>query len=163
MAADKSIHYLRKITTSGCGLSAENAEKVAVDNPGMETVGLRVYGRIVSLKKEPASTFGPYVRFNGEFEAVNHVTGDKYRSTQLIVPPVAEQLLTDLSSDLSEGSSVQFALDLLILENKSQKGGWKFRYGVKSLLAPKAKDALTQLGESLESPQIADQTGKKKK
>jgi hypothetical protein len=160
--ADKSIHYLRKLTTSGCGLSAENSEKVAVENPGVETVGLRIYGRITDVKKE-TGTFGPYVRFNGEFEAVNQITQDKYRSTQLIVPPVAEQLLSDLASDLSAGSSVQFALDLLILENKSQKGGWKFRYGVKSLLAPKAKDALTQLGESLESPQIADQTGKKKK
>jgi hypothetical protein len=159
----ESRKYPKKITTGECGLTAEVAEEVALDNPGVETVGLRIYGRITGYKKEPSGTFGPYIRFSGEFEAVNQITKEVYRSLNLIVPPVAEQLLTDLSSDLSEGSSVQFALDLLILENKSQKGGWKFKYGVKSLLAPKTKDTLTQLGESLESPQIADQTGKKKK
>jgi hypothetical protein len=140
--------YVKKITTALCGVSAQVAEQTALNGDGEEVPVLRIGGRITG--SEPGKTaISDYIKFKGEFEAINAVTDQHYRSQSLIVPPVAEQMLSDLSSNGEEVT--QFGLDITVVKNDSAKGGYKFRYGVRSLTSPKVKDALSQLMDSFDA------------
>jgi len=143
------FNYLKTIKTKACGLPPELLEKTALDGNGSEVPVLRIGGRITSAEKGKTG-IGEYTKFKGEFEGINILTGEHYRSQGLTVTPVAEQLLSDIFSDGKEGA-VQFGLDITVVKHDSaQKGGWKFKYGVKSLASSKTKDALSQLMDSFD-------------
>ena len=148
MADTKAPSYLRKITPKDCQAGGKDAESCAIAADGDEVAILRIGGRI-SGSETGKTAISEYVKFKGDFEAINAMTGQHYRSQALIVPAVAEQLLCDLSADGSE--TVQFGLDITVMKQENERGGWKFRYGVRSLMSPKVKDALSQLMDSFDT------------
>jgi len=162
MATAPRCAYVKKITTALCGVSAQVAESTALAGDGEEVPVLRVGGRITG-SEAGKTAISEYIKFKGEFEAINAVTDQHYRSQNLIVPSVAEQMLADLSANGEEVT--QFGLDITVVKNDTTKGGYKFRYGVRSLTSPRVKDALSQLMESFDNavPLLAAPKSDKKK
>lgn len=154
------MEYAKKITAAVMGIGPEVAEKIVKERG--TTAVLRVYGFAKSYKEEVSAFGGNYKRFVGEFAAKNLLTGDEARSESLILPPVAEMYVaegTDMAS--KENAKYKFGLDLTVQENKSSKGGQKFKYGVRTLVKNDFTDPLTELGDSLTT--IEDKTDNKKK
>lgn len=151
--------YLKKVTTKHVRLSTKQMEEIA--EAAMKKAGepvdvavMRVYGR-ARTATQGQGTYGPWTKFGGEFEAVNLVTKEVFRSTHLCLPPMGEQMLSDmLESREDKDAWVQFGVDVTVAFNDSAKGGTKFSYGVQPLMEttqPK-DDILTQLGAKLPKP-----------
>lgn len=156
--------YAKKLTTKTVGLTPEKCEEIAKGQGSKAIPVVRVYGTV--KKAEPKqSDLGPYSFFHGQFEAVNLVDGHKVRSTSLIVPAVAEPLLNDALAGEKEANgdaaTLTFGLDITVLENLSQKGGWKFKFGVTALKGSEQKDPLDMLGEQLGTLPLLESKSKK--
>lgn len=151
--------YLKKITTKHVGLKTQVMEEIALK--AKESAGepvpvavLRVYGRVRSATQGQGQ-YGPWTKFGGEFEAVNQVTRDVFRSTFLCLPSMGEQILNDMLDSRDDTEAwVQFAVDVTVLYNESSKGGTRFSYGVQPLLesTQPRDDILTMLGAKLPEP-----------
>jgi hypothetical protein len=97
----------------------------------------RVYGIAHGIKKGE-SNFGPWVSFSGEFEAVG-ADGEVYRSANLFLPEVAEQLLLPVvMSDKNEGG-VRFAFDIGAKATEATVG---YEYVVKPVVQIAENDSL---------------------
>lgn len=106
-----------------------------------------IYGRCTA-KKPGTSDHGEYIRFKGEFEGVNAKTGDVYRSGELIVPKVLENLL-DSAISLEDANAVDFAVEVWVEPNERSITGYS--YSIKPLIKPAESDALAGLREMIAS------------
>lgn len=100
-----------------------------------------LYGRC-SEKKVGTSDYGDYIRFRGEFEAVNAETGETYRAGNMIVPGVLEGLL-DSAITVDENSAVDFAVEVWV--EPSERGNTGYTYNIKPLIQPAESDVLGDL------------------
>ncbi|WWT39187.1 ssDNA binding protein [Enterobacteria phage PRDteal] len=98
-----------------------------------------IYGRVRG-KKVGQSTFGDFIKFEGEFEGVNIATGEVFRSGALILPKVLESLL---AGAVDGENTVDFAVE--IWAKPSEKGNTGYEYGIKPLIEPAASDELAAL------------------
>lgn len=156
------LSFLKKITTAGVGLGTEVLEGTVKGNGDSYTEVMRVYGMVSASEAGKDTGLGPYSVFTGEFEAVNMLNGEKFRATKLILPAIAEAPLLSLCDDAHGKSKVRFALAITVNENKSAKGGRKYRFGVTPLMEMSAEDELSKLGASLPKT-LTDQTTKKRR
>lgn len=155
------ISFLRKITTAGIGLSMPVLEDAVKGNGDKYREVMRVYGTVASAEPGKDTGLGPYSVFSGEFEAQNMLSGDKFRSAKLILPSIAEVPLLGMLSD-DKAMRVKFALAITANENRSMKGGKKYRFGVTPLMEMDANDELSRIaaslpkaGAALEAPKAA--------
>lgn len=143
------MRYLKKITPKLCGCNPHEMEELARGKKKPVPV-LRVYGRALEAERG-ATQLGPYIRFKGEFEAVNLTTGEKSRARNLILPEVGEMFVAEgleKAKSTDENAVLQFGLDITVLEHTSSAGGWQFRWGMQALTKPaEGKDLLTEMGE----------------
>jgi hypothetical protein len=161
------MKYLNKITVATMGIETREAEKIGVDANGKEVPILRVYGKVSgAVAKE--GDLGPYITFNGQFEAQNLVTGEKGRSDKMIVPSLAETCFNEVyMKGLEEAKAaagadapkdgqvfVAVAADITTMKNPSHKGGWKHKYGVAPLIEATGEDDLTRLAASFPAPKL---------
>lgn len=154
--------FPRKISTQTMGFNVTILEQVAEANKGKITPVLRVWG-IVSAKKPGVSQFGPYQKFSGEIAAINLITGEEARSQELLLPGVAEGIVSSLFDKAAkEGGTAQIAIEISVEYNDSAKGGTKFRYGVKPLIEYKAEDALSAMAKDLPAPKLLTEPKAKK-
>lgn len=100
-----------------------------------------LYGRCTE-KKVGTSDYGEYIRFMGEFEAVNADTGESYRAGKMIVPGVLEGLL-DSAISVEENEAVDFAVEVWV--EPSERGNAGYTYNIKPLIKPKESDVLGEL------------------
>lgn len=163
------MKYLNKLTTATIGIDSRDAEKIAVDAGGPEVAIMRVYGKVNRATPKDGD-LGPYIVFEGEFEGVNLITGEKGRSDKLIVPKLAETCFNEVyQKGVAERASqtdadgkqpkdgmifVAIAGDITVAENKSNKGGWKMKYGVAPLIDAVGEDDLTRLANSFPAPKM---------
>lgn len=157
--------YTKKITMRSVGLSPDDLQAIALERK-TETPVVRIVGRITSTASG-VTQIGPYVRFNGEFMAVNLVTNEEYRGMNLIVPGPAQMLLeklTEAAKKTDKDAVAQFGCDITVREHKSTyESGYKFTYGVASLVDSPKEDALSLLAAQFGAlPLLTDQTEKKK-
>lgn len=118
------------------------------------TVIATLYGRCTE-KKVGTSDFGDFIRFKGEFEAVNADSGESYRSGNMIVPGVLESLL-DSSITVDENNAVDFAVEIWV--EPSERSNTGYTYNIKPLIEPEESDVLTSLRQ-LAKEKSADQIG----
>jgi len=134
------------------GLAPRELEKILETRPGQKVPVLRIFGELQSATAQ-TSDLGPYTKFGGKFQAVNLISKEVARSSTLLVPVLAEQFLLDgldAAKEVDDTASIKFGLDILIEENKSTKGGWKFKYAITPLTDfGGGKDVLTEMGEKL--------------
>lgn len=156
--------YPKKLTTATCGLSVDLCEKVAAEQKGKEVPVLRIGGTVRSME-EKSSQFGPYKRFKGDFEAVNCVTGEIYRSGDCILPPCAETPIVDLVMRAKEQegaeAAVQFGVDITVKYYKHPTlKGTEFVWGARPL-GEQADSPMSALLQSFGAvPLIKDKTKK---
>lgn len=149
MAQSKS--YVKKITMATVGTDPRELESLCKGKGNQAIPVVRVYGRIME-SKPGTSDLGPFIKFSGEFQAENLLTGTKVRSRNLIVPAVAENFLADGISQAQKDdpkAGLEFGADITVSENLSKKGGFQFKYGVNALMGSKDGDFLDQLGAKL--------------
>lgn len=148
------IAVVKKLTTKAMGLQTVELQDIAAEHGMKKPVSIaRVYGMI--KKSEPKTTsIGVSQCYTGEFEAVNLISGAKFRASTMYVPGVAEVVLDQLlaSAQLQDKSATaQFGFDLTIqyYDNKNPTGT-RFTFGVKPLLQPEESDPLSKMAKMLE-------------
>ena len=161
------MKYLNKITVATMGIETREAERIGVEADGKEIPILRVYGKVSgTVAKE--GDLGPYITFNGQFEAQNLLTGEKGRSDKLIVPGLCETCFNEVymkgveeakavaGKDGPKGGQVfvNVAADITTMKNPSNKGGWKHKYGVTPLIEATGEDDLTRLASMFKAPKL---------
>jgi hypothetical protein len=85
--------------------------------------------------------FGDFLKFTGNFGAVNMETGERFRSGTLILPAIMENIL-DSAIKETEGA-VQFAIEIGV--KHSANGNTGYEYTVRPLLEPSENDPLLML------------------
>lgn len=146
--------FPKKITTQTMGLRTKEMEEIAVNADGKSVGVLRVWG-VLSGKDPGIGTFGPFIKFRGNIAALNLLSGEEARSQVVIFPQVAETVVNTLfEKAASESAAVEFALEVTVELNPSQKGGYKFRYAVKPLIEIKGEDALSKMAKMLPAPSM---------
>jgi len=133
-----------------------------------------IYGSARTFK-EGSSTFGIFRSFIGEFEAVTLATGEVTRSNRILLPPVAEKLLTeqmlalgavagkektatDPGTEGTAGSSpVDFAFAIGVKPQFEKDGktikaqGQGYEYTLRPLMETKVSDSLAHLREQVKA------------
>lgn len=169
------MKYLNKLTVATMGIDTREAEQIGVDAGKNEVAILRVYGKVSSATPKEGD-LGPYIVFGGQFEAQNLITGEKGRSDKLIVPSLCETCFNEVyMKGLEEAKAnagdkapkdgqvfVNVAADITVMENPSNKGGWKHKYGVAPLIEATGEDDLTRLASQFKAPKLLNAPGKKK-
>jgi len=160
--------YPKKITPSTIGLKTADLEKVAAEKGKQKpVVVMRTYGR-VSKMENGQTAFGSFIKFQGEFEAVNLLDESIHRSKTLILPACAETCLLEqigaAKQDSKELLAVEFGLDITVeyYKNATLKGT-EFRWGVRPLNEPSGEDSLSKLGQQFGSLPLLTAPGKKKR
>lgn len=111
-----------------------------VQKPESATTLMRVVG-IAKDFDTGTTTFGEFIKFKGQFRAINIATGEAFDSGAMILPDIANNLIFGALS--SEGANaVEFAFDLAIKPSKSPTG---YDYTVQSLIESKEADPLSAL------------------
>jgi len=147
------MDFLKTISTAKLGLTVRPLEAVAEEHKPKAVSVMRVWG-IVSNRKTGVSQFGSYTKFTGEIAAINILTGDEFRSQELLLPAIAETLVNKMFEGAAkdESSAAQFALEVTVTYNppKTENSNFtKFVYGVKPLIEFKGEDALSAMAKQL--------------
>lgn len=98
-----------------------------------------------------ATTYGDSTRFDGDFKAVNKLTGETFRSSAAFLPGIAADMLQS-ALDNSDGA-VEFGFDVAIIGVKGKVEGevGKYEYRVKPLTDASENDPLEALQARLAS------------
>ena len=137
-------NFLRKITVAGIGATPDL--EVLLKQSGKQMLVARVYGVARRAKPEMGKEGrGDYVKFYGQFKAVNVVTGESFVSGALILPGVVQdQLYGAMDGDVQ---GVEFAVD--IGAKYDPDAVTKYVYFAKSLIKPKDNDPLLLMEKQL--------------
>lgn len=137
------IAFIKKISTKMLGYEKKQIRKMVEKAP----CGLyRVYGLATGVRYGDGDN-GPWIKFVGQFEAVNMSTGALIRSGELFLPnnvtPILEsQIIAGKGEDKFKG--IQFALEIGAKEDEESAVGYV--YTSKDLMPSDAKtDFLAQL------------------
>lgn len=130
--------HLKKITARTVGCEAK---------PGVSFV---VYGKL-RRSTVASSNYGEYVRFGGDFEAVNEQSGEVFRSSVFLSPGIMEDTLhsaIQAAQETDKAASAEFAVRFKTVKDAEAARGyvWKGEF----LTKPSADDPLTRLRVSLE-------------
>ena len=129
------MNIVKKITVKGV-----MDDKIPAPEKGKPKALCHVFG-VVRSAKGSSTTFGPYIRFSGTFEAINLETGEQFHSGTLILPGIAESLLFGACGEHPE-ASVEFAFEIGV---KASNSPVKYDFTVKSLIDQRGADPLKAL------------------
>ena len=144
---------IKKITSRTVGCEAETDQSFVV------------YGKV--MRATPMeSQFGPYVKFGGQFMAVNEIDGKQFRSAVFLAPGIAEdQIYSALQTaqELSKSASAEFALRFKTVEDKKSARG--YIWVAETLIEPESDDPLERLTRQISGdvPKLAPPAKKAKK
>lgn len=149
--AAPAVSYPRKITIKEIGAQPSNEERAAMlTNPALVTPLARIYGIAGAFKpgmgSTPDGTQKPYIKFLGQFKAVNLKTGEVFQSASMILPGfIEEQLHGAMTADGTR--SVEFAWEISAQGDQpgKKKSATGYTYNAKPLLDVGENSALTAL------------------
>jgi len=99
----------------------------------------RIVG-VASSYKTGDSTYGPFLRFLGNFAATNNA-GEVFRSPNAILPGPADELLK-VAIDGADGKPVELAFDIIAIPDAGDRG---YKYQVQPLMERAPSDPLDAL------------------
>lgn len=140
MAKTQAAEPLRKITVKTV-YGEVDLERLLKDKTKALPI-MDVYG-LCRKSKAGETDFGPYVRFLGEFRAVNCETGAMYRAPVLLLPKFLEEELAAATGDANAAKEVEFAFRLSA--KYDAKAATKYVYLADSLVEASQSDAMTAL------------------
>lgn len=134
-----AVMIIRKITVKLVSGKVDIEEVLKSPDKRMDL--MTVFG-FASKAKPDSSDYGMYVKFSGQFRAVDMRTGEEYSSGTIILPPVAQDLL--LGALEHEGAeSVQFGFKIGVRYDK--EAVTKYVYDVESVVKPSEDDPMERL------------------
>ncbi len=139
---------VRKITARiVCG---KPDKKAIINSEGDPIWLMTVYGN--THRSIPGETdYGPYLKFRGKFEAVNIETGEMFTSMNLILPPIAEELVEDALT--REGvSSVDFALKVGVRRDDEAISG--YQWVAESVTETEGEDPVARMRAKLQDMKV---------
>ena len=131
-----SAEILRKITLKTAGLD-KTAIQAALGNN--KTIDLMKIVGVTTSATPGQSDLGEFVKFNGQFRAINMVTGETFESTVAILPNFISQ---QLAGALTQSEEVEFGLQIGAKKSNSVTG---YEYTVKPLVEPVVSDKMGAL------------------
>jgi hypothetical protein len=135
-----SAQLLRKLTIKGCNLSMKALkDAVAGIEDGANVPALKIVGKSTSAA-HGSTDKGPYIKFGGDFYAVNLLTGERFQSGVCILP---QFVALQLEAALKASNSVEFGLEIGVKRNDSSVTGYEFN--IKPLIEAKPTDTVTAL------------------
>ena len=136
-------NLIKKITTKTVCGDIKKLAKPLKDGEGMDLV--RVFGVARDIKTGE-SDYGPWTKFLGNFQAINIVSGEEFKSTACMLPDTASELLE--AALQNEGvNEVNFAFDISIKGDSNSTIG--YQYVCSPLLEDNDSDPLAKLASSL--------------
>lgn len=134
----KEVNTPRKITLKTIGVTPDFEELMKAEGKKMKLA--HIFG--VATKAKPGqSDLGPYVKFLGQFRAVNLATKDEYESSAIILPRFLEEQLFGMLPE--GGGNVEFAFELSARFDKD--AATKYVYDARNLLPVKENAQLMDL------------------
>ena len=111
---------------------------------------MRVFGQCDKIKLGNTA-YGETVEFQGQFEAIDALTGEVYRGSRLFLPPVIQEMVRAevLAAEAANGegkAGVQFAFDIGADSANNAHG---YQYTITPLTAPSAADPLAAMKAQL--------------
>ncbi len=110
------------------------------------TAVMRIAG-IASKLQHGQSDYGDWVKFKGQFNVINLLTGEQTISGTCMLPGVASELLEGAMLGAETDNSVEFAFDIILVPDDTSMVG--YRYEAKPLIEAKEDDPLLRLMASL--------------
>ena len=138
----KAAEAIRKITLGTCN-AQPTAESIAkMEKTGRDLPLMDVFG-IARRFKPGVSTLGEYVKFIGQFKAVNLASREEFTAPVVILPKFLEEQLYAVMGAQAEASDVRFGYRISAKHDK--KAATKYVYKAASLMKPEENDALAML------------------
>lgn len=113
----------RKITLRTCGCTVEAIKGAVSDLKEGEGVELLKIAGVTTSCAVGQTDKGEFIRLNGEFLAVNQITGEQFAASQTILPTFLGQML---QSALSASDQVEFALSIGARKSAKSVTGYEF-------------------------------------
>lgn len=127
-----------------------NYKEVLPQLDGKKAKVMRVAG--IARKMVPGSSdMGEWVRFEGNFKAINMLTGEEFMAAKCFLPDVAGDILESaFAPDEETGevpSSVEFGFDIVMVPDDTMATG--YFYEADPLKEPAEDDSITRLMSSM--------------
>lgn len=153
-------NYPRKLTLKECGAqpSKEDRAKLLLDAK-LQIPLLRIFG-IAGAFKPGNSDHGPFVKFIGQFKAINLKTGEIFVASTMILPRfIEEQLHGVLSAAASQ--SVEFAFEISAQGDQpgAKASATGYTYSAKPLMGFAENSALAALEAKIGGSNVAQLKG----
>ena len=113
----------RKITLRTCGCTVEAIKAAVSDLKEGENIELLKIAGVTTSCAVGQTDKGEFIRLNGEFMAVNQITGEQFAASQTILPTFLGQML---QSALSASEQVEFALSIGARKSAKSVTGYEF-------------------------------------
>lgn len=145
------MNLVKKITMKDVQLGKAKLQAMNLSDeiPIMNVAG------IANEIKTGTSTYGEWTAAIGQFWAKNLITSEEYVSRAVILPPLAQDLITD---SLKAGGSVEFAYTITAIPDSSREVNG-LKYGVRPVTPVRERDDVHQLrslfGTNTEQPPLA--------
>jgi len=143
----------KKISIKTVVGSVINERRPAYDEAtgkGEEFALMRVWGMARGIRRG-SSTYGDWLSFKGDFEAINLQTGVVKRGVECFLPePVQTEMWGRLieTQKADPGASIQFAFDIWV---RGTKGTVGYEYFVKAVMKATGADPLAALRNSVKA------------
>lgn len=146
---NQNADVVRKITVTT--INAKPDIEVLLKQPQKRMVLANIFGIVRRAKPEAGKDGrGDYVRFYGQFKAVNLHSGEVFMSGAMILPGVVQDALYGALGDDVQG--VEFAVEVGCKYNADAVT--KYEYFARSLIAPKETDPLVMLEARLSGQKL---------
>lgn len=113
----------RKITLRTCGCTVEAIKSATADLKEGESIELLKIAGVTTSCAVGQTDKGEFIRLNGEFLAVNQITGEQFAASQTILPTFLGQML---QSALAASEQVEFALSIGARKSAKSVTGYEF-------------------------------------
>lgn len=113
----------RKITLRTCGCTVDAIKAATANAAEGESVELLKIAGVTTSCAVGQTDKGEFIRLNGEFLAVNQITGEQFAASQTILPTFLGQML---QSALVASEQVEFALSIGARKSAKSVTGYEF-------------------------------------
>lgn len=161
--------YPRKITLKEIGAQPSREDRAAMLTDPTKKIALaRIYGVAGSFKpgmgQTPDGTQKPYVKFLGQFRAVNLRTGEVFNSATLILPQfIEEQLHGVLTSGNAQSAEFGFEISAQGDQPGKKPSATGYTYQAHSLLQMGENTVLAALEAKFSAPALPAPKSEEKK
>lgn len=113
----------RKITLRTCGCTVDAIKAAVSELKEGEGVDLLKIAGVTTSCAVGQTDKGEFIRLNGEFLAINQLTGEQFAASQTILPTFLGQML---QSALATSEQVEFALSIGARKSAKSVTGYEF-------------------------------------